>query len=513
MLALVPVRGERDGVPFVGTVLEPQVLSLREMLLHFITHRREVITRRARYELRKAEERKHLLEGFRIALDNIDEVIEIVRGSDTVDTARTRLGERFGLSEIQANAIVDMRLRTLTGLERQKIEDEYAQLIKTIAELEDILASERRVLAIVRAETEDLKKRLADERRTPIEALEGELAIEDIIADTEAVITVTVGGYIKRVSVDTFRAQNRGGRGVIGIANLKKEDVVRNFFVATTHQYVLFFTNKGRAFRLRCYEIPDSTRQARGTALVNLLQLPPGENVTAVFPVRRFDTDEYLVMVTRLGVIKKTRLAEFENVRRNGLIAIGLDEGDDLLAVDLSNGDRDILLATHDGMAVHFNETDVRPMGRPARGVKAMTLASGDEIVAMDVVEDDRREVLIVTSHAFGKRTPIDDYRHTSRGGKGVKAFAKEREIGHVVDQIMVNAEDELLMITSGNQVIRIPVGQIRRAGRSTKGVRLQKLADGDEVIAIANLGQVSKRLSDITGETAIPGNGFGGGQ
>ncbi len=513
MLALVPVRGERDGVPFVGTVLEPQVLSLREMLMHFIAHRKEVITRRTRYELRKALERQHLLEGFRIALDNIDEVIAIVRDSDTVETARTRLSERFGLSEIQANAIVDMRLRTLVGLERKKIEDEYAELIKTIAELEDILASERRVLAIVRAETEDLRKRLADPRRTPIEALEGELAIEDIIADTEAVVTVTVGGYIKRVTVDTFRAQNRGGRGVIGIANLKKEDVVRNFFIATTHQYVLFFTNKGRAFRLRCYEIPDSTRQARGTALVNLLQLPPGENVTAVFPVRRFDTEEYLVMVTRLGVIKKTRLGEFENVRRNGLIAIGLDEGDDLLAVDLSSGDRDILLATHDGMAVHFNETDVRPMGRPARGVKAMTLAAGDEIVAMDVVEDDRREVLIVTSHAFGKRTPIDDYRHTSRGGKGVKAFAKEREIGHVVDQIMVTADDELLMITSGNQVIRIPVSQIRRAGRSTKGVRLQRLAEGDEVIAIANLGQVSKRLSDITGETVVPGDGFGGGQ
>jgi len=513
MLALVPVSGERDGVVTTSKVLEPQVLSLREMLLHFIAHRKDVITRRSRYELRKAEERKHLLEGFRIALDNIDEVIDIVRNSDTVETARTRLSERFGLSEIQANAIVDMRLRTLVGLERQKIEDEYAQLIKTIAELEDILASERRVLAIVRGETEDLKKRLADPRRTPVEALEGELAIEDIIADTEAVVTVTVGGYIKRVSVDTFRAQNRGGRGVIGISNLKKEDVVRNFFIATTHQYVLFFTNKGRAFRLRCYEIPDSTRQARGTALVNLLQLPPGENVTAVFPVRRFDTDEYLVMVTRLGVIKKTRLAEFENVRRNGLIAIGLDEGDDLLAVDLSTGDRDILLATHDGMAVHFNEKDVRPMGRPARGVKAMTLAPGDEIVAMDVVEEERREVLIVTSHAFGKRTPIDDYRHTSRGGKGVKAFAKEREIGHVVDQIMVKPEDELLMITSGNQVIRIPVSQIRRAGRSTKGVRLQRLAEGDEVIAIANLGEVTKRVSEITGETAVPGNGFGGGQ
>ncbi|MBV8489791.1 MAG: DNA gyrase subunit A, partial [Candidatus Eremiobacteraeota bacterium] len=234
---------------------------------------------------------------------------------------------------------------------------------------------------------------------------------------------------------------------------------------------------------------------------------------SAVFPVRRFDTDEYLVMVTRLGVIKKTRLADFENVRRNGLIAIGLDEGDDLLAVDLSTGDRDILLATHDGMAVHFNETDVRPMGRPARGVKAMTLAPGDEIVAMDVVEEERREVLIVTSHAFGKRTPIDDYRHTSRGGKGVKAFAKEKEIGHVVDQIMVRESDELLMITSGNQVIRIPVHQIRRAGRSTKGVRLQRLDEGDEVIAIANLGEVSKRVSEITGETAAPGAGFGGGQ
>jgi DNA gyrase subunit A len=502
MLALVPVTLERPGGEKVTlSVLEPRVLSLREILTYFIAHRKDVVTRRTRYDLRKAEERAHLLEGFRIALDNIEEVIEIVRGSDTVDAARTRLSERFGLSEIQANAIVDMRLRTLTGLERQKIEDEFQQLIKTIAELADILASERRLLGIVKTETEDVKKRLGDARKTPVEALEGELAIEDIIADTEVVVTVTVGGYIKRVSVDTFRAQNRGGRGVIGISNLKKEDVVRNFFVATTHQYVLFFTNKGRAFRLRAYEIPDSTRQARGTALVNLLQLPPGENVTAVFPVRRFDTEEYLVMVTRLGVIKKTRLAEFENVRRNGLIAIGLDDGDELLAVDLSNGDRDILLATHDGMAVHFNENDVRPMGRPARGVKAMTLAKGDEVVAMDVIEDERREVLIVTSHAFGKRTPIDDYRHTSRGGKGVKAFAKEKEIGHVVDQIMVKPDDELLLITSGNQVIRIPVSQIRRAGRSTKGVRLQRLAEGDEVIAIANLGQQSKRVSDITGE------------
>jgi DNA gyrase subunit A len=275
--------------------------------------------------------------------------------------------------------------------------------------------------------------------------------------------------------------------------------------VATTHQHVLFFTNKGRAFRLRAYEIPDSTRQARGTALVNLLTLPPGETVSANFPVRNFETDEYLVMVTRKGVIKKTKLDEFANVRRNGLIAINLDDDDELLGVALSTGDRDILLATHDGMAVHFNEKDVRPMGRPARGVRAMSLASGDSVVAMDIVDDDRREVLIVTSQAYGKRTAIDEYRHTARGGKGVKAFAKERQIGHVVDQILVNPEDELLMITSGNQVIRIPVGQIRRAGRSTKGVMLQRLAEGDEVIAIANLGQQSKRVSDITGESAEP--------
>jgi DNA gyrase subunit A len=524
MLALVPYRrpGAMEHTTGALAPLEPQVLSLREMLKHFIAHRRDVVRRRAEYDLAKARDRAKILRGFRIALDNIDEVIAIIRGSATVDEAKSNLMKRFpvpegidpnsdpvdlndeiarGLDEIQAAAIVDMRLRTLVGLERQKIEDEYNALLATITDLKDLLGSETRMLKVVRDETLDVGKRLGDKRKTPVEALEGELSIEDIIADTEVVVTATVGGYIKRVSVDTFRAQNRGGRGVIGIANLKKEDVVRNFFTATTHQYVLFFTNKGRAFRLRAYEIPDSTRQARGTALVNLLQLPPGEIVTAVFPVRQFDTEEYLVMVTRRGIIKKTKLAEFENVRRNGLIAIGLDEGDELLAVDLSTGERDVLLATHDGMAVHFSEKDVRPMGRPARGVKAMSLAAGDEIVAMDIVEDDRTEVLIVTSQAYGKRTPIEAYRHISRGGKGVKAFAKEKEIGYVVDQILVSPEDELLMITSGNQVIRIRVAEIRRTGRSTKGVRLQRLAEGDEVIAIANLGQQSKRVADITGE------------
>ncbi len=506
MLALVPVKPSAElQAAGVSAALEPQVLPLKAMLEHYIAHRKDVINRRTRFDLRKAAERAHVLEGFLIALDNIDEVIKLIRASDTVEAARASLMNRFKLTEIQANAIVDMRLRTLTGLERKKIEDEYAELQALIKRLEKILANKHGEIAgIVKDEALDIKKRFGDERRTQIIPLEDEFAIEDMIPDTEVVVTSTVGGYIKRVSVDTFRAQNRGGRGVTGISNLKREDVVQNFFVATTHQHVLFFTNKGRAYRLRAYEIPDSTRQARGTALVNLLTLPPGENVTAVFPISKFEGEFYLVMVTKRGVIKKTRLDEFSNVRRNGLNAIGLDEGDELLAVDLSDGSRDIILATREGMAVHFNEKDVRPMGRNARGVRAITLAPGDEVVAMDVVEDDRRDVLIVTSHAFGKRTPIADYRHTSRGGKGVKAFAKEKDIGTVVDQILVNEDDELLMITSANQVIRIPVSQIRKLGRSTKGVRLQRLDEGDEVIAIANLGKQSKQIADITGEPAI---------
>ncbi|MBV8196605.1 MAG: DNA gyrase subunit A [Candidatus Eremiobacteraeota bacterium] len=499
MLALVPVGAARaDG----SIALEPQVLTLKQLIEHFIAHRKDVVTRRTRYDLRKAEERAHLLEGYRIALDNIDEVIEIVRGSQTTDEAKQRLSKRFKLTEVQAQAIVDMRLRTLVGLERQKIEDEYAQLIKTIAELQDILRSPRRIAQIVKSESADLKKRFGDERRTGIEAAEDEISIEQITPNIDVVVTYTVGGYIKRVSVDTFRTQNRGGRGVIGIANLKREDVVRNFFVTKTHDHVLFFTNKGRVYRLRGYEIPDTTRQARGTALVNLLTLPPGEEVSAVFPIHTFEGEKYLVMVTKRGVIKKSRLSDFANVRRNGLIAINLDAGDELLAVDLSDGSRDIILASTHGMAVHFNEKDVRPMGRVARGVKAMTLDKADSVVAMDVLEDNRREVLLVTSLGFGKRTPIDEYRHTARGGKGVKAFARQRDdIGQVVDQILVAPDDQILMITSGNQVIRLKVRDIRKTGRDAKGVRLQRLGEGDEVIAITNLGKQAMQLTEITGE------------
>ena len=503
MLALVPVGEPRaDG----SVALEPQVLTLKQLLEYFIAHRRDVVTRRTRYDLRKAEERAHLLEGYRIALDNIDEVIEIVRASQTTDEAKKRLSERFSLSDVQAQAIVDMRLRTLVGLERKKIEDEYAEVIKTIAELQDILRSPRRVAQIVKSDTLEVKKRYGDARRTSIEAAEDEMSMEQLVPNIDVVVTYTVGGYIKRVGVDTFRTQNRGGRGVIGIANLKREDVVRNFFVTKTHDHVLFFTNKGRVYRLRGYEIPDTTRQARGTALVNLLTLPPGEEVTAVFPIDKFTGEKYLVMVTKRGVIKKSKLEEFANVRRNGLIAINLDEGDELLAVDLSDGSHDIILGSTHGMAVHFNERNVRPMGRQARGVKAMTLENADTIVAMDVIEDGRREVLLVTSRAFGKRTPIDEYRHTSRGGKGVKAFARQRDdVGQVVDQILVAADDQILMITSGNQVIRLKVAEIRKTGRDAKGVRLQRLGEGEEVIAITNLGKQAKQITEITGEPTQP--------
>ncbi len=499
MLALVPVGQPRaDG----SVALEPQVLTLKQLLERFIAHRKDVVTRRTAYDLRKAEERAHLLEGYRIALDHIDEVIEIVRGSQTTDEAKERLSKRFELSDVQAQAIVDMRLRALVGLERKKIEDEYGELIKAIAELQDILGSPRRIAGIVKSETLDAKKRFGDARRTAIEPAEDEMSIEQITPNVDVVVTYTVGGYIKRVSVDTFRTQSRGGRGVTGISNLKREDVVRNFFVTKTHDHVLFFTNMGRVYRLRGYEIPDTTRQARGTALVNLLTLPPGEQVTAVFPIHHFEGERYLVMVTRHGVIKKTKLSEFANVRRNGLIAINLDPGDELLAVDLSNGSRDIILCSTQGMAVHFNEKDVRPMGRVARGVKAMTLEKGDTVIAMDVIEDERREVLLVTSLAFGKRTPISEYRHTARGGKGVKAFARHRDdIGQVLDQILVAPEDQILMITSGNQVIRLKVGDIRKTGRDAKGVRLQRLGEGDEVIAITNLGKQAKQITEITGE------------
>ena len=468
---------------------QPRTLTLRQMLQAYVEHRKIVVTRRSQFELRKAKERAHILEGYRIALERISEVIKLIRGSQTTEEARAGLIKKFELTEIQANAILDLRLQRLVALERKKIEEEYVNLLKTIAGLEELLRSERRIYAVVKNEVVALKKKFGDKRRTEIVEAEGEFEIEDLIPDTDVVVTATAGGYIKRQNVDTFRAQNRGGRGITG-TGLKKEDVVRKMFKATTHQHVLFFTNRGRVYRLRAHEIPDASRQAKGTALVNLLTLPPGETVTTVLPIRRLGTQDFLVMVTKKGFIKKTALAEFGNLRRSGLIAINLMAGDELLSVVLTTGKAELILATSGGYAIRFDEKTVRPMGRAVRGVRAVRLGSKDSVVAMDVVGKDRREVLVVTAKGYGKRTVIDKYRKTNRGGKGVKAFQKTAKNGEIIEQLLVKPDDEIMLITARGITIRTKVFQIRETGRSAQGVRVQKLDEGDSVIAVTNVGQ-----------------------
>ena len=468
---------------------QPRTLTLRQMLEAYIEHRKIVVTRRAQYDLRKAKERAHILEGYRIALDHIDAIIKLIRASNTTEEARDGLMRKFKLTEIQANAILDLRLQRLVALERKKIEEEYVQLLKTIAGLEELLRSERRIYGVVKDEIGALKKKFGDKRRTQIVEAEGEFEIEDLIADTEVVVTVTAGGYIKRVNADTFRSQNRGGRGVIGLA-LKKEDVVRHIFSATTHQHILFFTNRGRVLRLRAHEVPDASRQARGTALVNLLTLPPGETVTTVLPIRKLGTNDFLVMVTKRGFIKKTALTEFGNVRRSGLIAISLMPGDELLSTVLTDGKAELLLATSAGFAIRFDESTVRSMGRASRGVRAVRLSAKDTVQALDIIGKDRREVLVITSKGYGKRTPIDLYRKTNRGGKGIKAFNKTPKNGDIVDQFLVKPDDDIMLISAHGIVIRIKVFQIRETGRSAQGVRVMKLDEGDALIAAANVGQ-----------------------
>ncbi len=476
---------------------QPRTLTLREMVQEYVKHRKIVVTRRCQYDLRKAKERAHILEGYRIALEHLDAIIKLIRGSETTDVARAGLMKKFELTEIQANAILDLRLARLVALERQKIEDEYVALLKTIAGLEEILRSERRLFGVVKEEIVTLKKKFGDKRRTQIVEAEGEFALEDLIADQPVVVTATAGGYIKRQNVDTFRAQNRGGRGIAGLA-LKKEDVVRFLFSASTHQHVLFFTNRGRVYRLRAHEIPDASRQARGTALVNLLTLPPGETVTAVMPVRKLKTEEYLVMVTKKGFIKKTGLSEFGNVRRSGLIALNLMPNDELLAVALTNGKTELLLATTGGSAIRFDESKVRPMGRASRGVRAVKLGARDLVRAMDVIAKDRREVLVITTKGYGKRSKIDLYRKTNRGGKGIKAFSKTAKNGDIVEQLLVKPDDEIMIISSRGVVIRTKVFQIRETGRAAQGVRVMKLDEGDVVTGAANIGQRTEEMERL---------------
>ncbi len=464
---------------------EPKVLSLKQIIFHYLQHQEDVIRRRTKYDLDKAEARSHILEGLMIALDNIDEVIALIRASRTAQDARDGLMSRFGLTERQAQAILDMRLQRLTGLERDKIEAEYAELQKLIAYYKEVLADERKLLGIIKDEILEIKRKYADERKTEISAMDGEIDMLDLIDEEDMVVTMTHFGYVKRLPKTTYRAQRRGGKGVVG-ATTREEDFVEQMYVTSTHDPLMFFTNRGRVYQLNCYEIPEAGRTARGTAIVNLLQLDPGEKVTAMLPIPQEKTEgHYLVMATKQGVIKRTELSEFANLRKAGLIAIVLREDDALIGVALTDGSYEMLLGTRSGMAIRFPESDMRPIGRNAMGVKAIELDGGDEVVDMCPVFPDMK-VLSITENGYGKRTEIDEYRVQSRGGKGIKAMNLTAKTGALTCQLLVHEDEDILLITDDGTLIRMPVADISTLGRNTQGVRLMRVEDGCKVVCVA---------------------------
>ncbi len=466
---------------------EPKVLNLKEMLHYYVEHQKDVVTRRTRYELRKAEDRAHILEGLRIALNNIDLVIKIIRQSRNDEDAKNNLMSSLGLSDKQAQAILDMRLRRLTGLERDKIEEEYQGLLKEIARLQAILASDELLRKLIRNELEEIKQRYGDERRTEIVRDEGEMSAEDLIAEEDAVITLTHHGYIKRLPASTYKAQRRGGKGITAMGT-KEEDFVENLFITTTHHNLLFFTSKGKVYKLKVHEITEASRTAKGTAIVNLLPVENDEKITAVIPVKSFENNElYMLMVTRHGVAKKTSLSEFEKIRKGGLIALSLDEDDDLIGVRLTSGDEEIILATRDGKAIRFPQTDIRAMGRTARGVKGITLEGDDQVVAMDVANDDA-DLLVITANGFGKRTPMGEYRSQGRGGKGILVMKRSQRNGPLVAMRVVREGDDVMMITMNGIIIRTEIAGISRLGRDTQGVTLMRLDEDDQVVAVAKV-------------------------
>lgn len=463
---------------------KPRVLNLWEVLHYYLEHQKEVIVRRTQYELAKAKARAHILEGLKIALDHIDAVISTIRQSKTVEAARTALMENYRLSEKQAQAILDLRLQRLTALERDKIEQEYKDILETIEWLESVLADERKVLNIIKEELLDTKKRFGDERRTVITSDVSKLEMEDLIAEEDIVITLTHGSYIKRLPVDTYRSQKRGGRGVTGMGT-KEEDFVEHLFVTTTHHNILFFTSRGRVYRLKGYEIPEASRTAKGTSSVNLLPLESDEKITAVIPIREFSNTKFLFMATRKGIVKKTELSEYDTARKGGLIAISLDDDDDLIDVKLTNGQHQVILGTQNGYSVCFSEEDVRQMGRATRGVKGITLHDGDVVVGMDRLKRDG-EVLSVTAKGYGKRTPITEYPIQHRGGKGVINNKVTDKTGTVVGLKVIRPGQELMLITSDGIVIRIEVDEISVISRNTQGVKLMKISENDNVVALA---------------------------
>ncbi|MFL6215267.1 MAG: DNA gyrase subunit A [Blastocatellia bacterium] len=459
---------------------QPRELKLVDTLNIFIEHRREVVIRRTRFELKKAEARAHILEGLKRALDHLDEVISIIRKAKATVEAREALMLRFKFSELQARAILEMQLQKLTGLERQKLIDEYKGIIQLIAELQEILANESVLRNLIIKELREVQREYGDERRTQIIEAGAELTLEDLIADEDMAITVTHSGYIKRTPVSVYRAQRRGGTGRKG-ASLKTEDVVDHLFVASTHSYVMIFTNNGQVYKLKVHEIPDAAAAGKGKAIVNLLNMPKGEKVAGIIPVRDFEEGRYVVMATRKGTIKKTALSDFANIRPSGINAMGIDDGDELIAVELTDGKKKIFLATHEGMAICFEESGVRSMGRPAYGVRGITLDKDDYVISVAAVPDDI-EMLSISENGFGKRTKLEEYRFQSRGGKGVINMKTSDRNGLVVAVLPVNDESQLMMITHQGKMIRIDARTIRVSGRSTQGVKLIDTSDGDMV-------------------------------
>ena len=475
---------------------EPKVMNILDMLKYYLKHQEEVVTRRTKYDLNKAEERAHILQGLLIALDNIDEVIKIIRGSKNVQEAKAELISRFDLSEVQAQAIVDMRLRALTGLEREKLEAEYAELMKKIEEYRAIIADRKLLLGVIRKEILVISEKYGDERRTHIGYDEFDISMEDLIPRENVVITVTNMGYIKRMSMDTFKSQNRGGKGIKGMQTLE-EDFIRELFVTTSHHYIMFFTNKGRVYRLKAYEIPEAGRTARGTAVINLLQLMPDEKITATIPIKEYEDGKYLFMATKKGLVKKTPIQDYMNVRKTGLAAISLREDDLLIEVKVTDNAQDILLVTKYGQCIRFNEKDVRSTGRVSMGVRGMNLSDNDEIIGMQM-SSQGKDMLIVSEKGMGKRTSMEEFTKQNRGGKGVKCYKITEKTGNVVGMKAVDEESEIMIINTEGIVIRMKCSDISQYGRITSGVKLINLPEKERVASVAKVRTAS---AEIDGE------------
>lgn len=477
---------------------EPQVLNLKQVLANYIEFQKEVVTRRTVFELNKAEARAHILGGLRIALDNIDEVINIIRSSKTTEIAKNTLIERFQLSEKQAQAILEMRLRRLTGLERDKIEEEFAELMKLIDYLNSILASEEKLLSVIKDELIEIKNRYNDERRTSIEKVVNDIDIEDLIQEEEVVITLTHSGYIKRISADTYSSQRRGGRGIQAMST-KEDDFVEHVNVVSTHSDVLFFTNRGRVYKLRAYEIPDAGRTAKGTNIINLIAIEQDEKIETVLSVKDDVNEGFLFMGTKQGLVKKTPLSEFKNLRKNGLIAINLRDGDELLKVKITRGDADIVIVTQDGNAIRFNETDVRPMGRTASGVRSINLRKDDIAVCMDIAVEGE-DLLVISENGFGKRTPITEYKRQKRGGTGLITYKLSEKTGKVIGATICKIDDELMLINTSGVAIRINVSDISVTSRSTMGVTLMRTTEEEKIAAITKIsGSIDDKEEQLT--------------